>query len=111
MRGGKPAEITDFRANDWLTATIITTKPPRVVTEKDVQATLARASAGAGTPAATVATPVQSTSAAAAPSAPAAAAPKKLPKTASPLPVLGLAGFVSLATGVALTIRRRRVTR
>ncbi len=30
MREGKPAQISDFRANDRLTATIITTKPPRV---------------------------------------------------------------------------------
>ena len=29
MREGKPAQISDFRANDKLTATIITTKPPR----------------------------------------------------------------------------------
>ena len=34
MRGGQPAQITDFRANDKLTATIITTKPPKVMTEK-----------------------------------------------------------------------------
>ena len=47
MRDGKPAEITDFRANDRLTATIITTKPPRVVSEKEVQATLAKSNAAA----------------------------------------------------------------
>jgi len=34
MRGGQPATISDFRANDRLTATIVTTKPPRVMTEK-----------------------------------------------------------------------------
>jgi LPXTG-motif cell wall-anchored protein len=112
MREGKPAQISDFRANDQLTATIITTKPPRVVTEKEVQATLARSGAGAGTPAAD-ATPPRST--ATAPSQVAAAtsgaAPKKLPKTASPLPTLGLAGLVSLAAGLGLTVRRRRTTR
>ena len=42
MRDGKPAEISDFRDNDQLTATIVTTKPPRVMTEKEVQATLAK---------------------------------------------------------------------
>ena len=42
MREGKPADISDFRANDRLTATIVTTKPPRVMTEKEVQATLAQ---------------------------------------------------------------------
>jgi LPXTG-motif cell wall-anchored protein len=111
MRGGKPAGISDFRANDQLTATIITTKPPRVVTEKEVQATLAKA----GTPAA------PATSAPSAPQTPAAppetaaatsgAAAKKLPKTASPLPVLGLVGLASLLAGLGLTVRRHRVTR
>ena len=36
-RDGKLAEISDFRANDKLTATIVTTKPPRVMTEREVQ--------------------------------------------------------------------------
>ena len=39
---GKLAEISDFRANDKLTATIVTTKPPRVMTEREVNATLAK---------------------------------------------------------------------
>ena len=56
MREGKPAGISDFRANDRLTATIITTKPPHVMTEKEVQATFAKSGAGgAGTPAAAAA--------------------------------------------------------
>lgn len=112
MREGKPAQISDFRANDQLTATIITTKPPRVVTEKEVQATLARSSAGTGTPPAG-ATPAPPTAPAPSPAAAATsgAAPKKLPKTASPLPLLGLAGLASLAAGLGLTVRRRRATR
>ena len=36
-----------LRANDRLTATIITSKPPRVMTEKEVNATLAKSGAGA----------------------------------------------------------------
>jgi hypothetical protein len=111
MREGQPAQISDFRANDRLSATIITTKPPRVVTEKEVQATLARSGAGAGTPAA-AATPAASTpQAAAAPAATSGAAPRKLPKTAGPLPVLGLVGLASLVAGLGLTVRRRRATR
>ena len=47
-RDGKVAEISDFRANDRLTATIVTTKPPRVMTEKEVTATLAKSGGGAG---------------------------------------------------------------
>jgi LPXTG-motif cell wall-anchored protein len=116
MREGKPAEISDFRANDRLTATIITTKPPHVMTEKEVQATLAKSGAAASTPAA-AASPAPSTAptaAAAAPSSSAAAtsgaAPRKLPKTGSPLPVLGLAGLASLLAGLGLTLRRHRAT-
>src|SRR5215831_1694455 len=48
MRDGQPASITDFHQGDQLTATIVTTHPPKIVTEKQVQATLARANAPAG---------------------------------------------------------------
>jgi LPXTG-motif cell wall-anchored protein len=110
MREGKPAQISDFRANDRLSATIITTRPPKVLTDKEVQATLARS--GAGTPE----QPAASTPpAAAAPSQTAVPTsggePKKLPKTASPLPVLGLVGLASLVAGLGLSFRRRRATR
>ena len=115
MRAGQPAQISDFRENDRITATIITTKPPRVMTDKEVKAELAtntpaaapaRAAAPSAPAAATAAPPAP----AAAPPAPAATsggAPKTLPKTASPLPGLGLAGLVSLLAGLGLTVRRR----
>jgi hypothetical protein len=109
MREGKPATISDFRANDRLTATIITTKPPRVMTEREVQATLAR---NESTPA-TAAPAAASTPSAAAPSQPVAttssAAPRTLPKTASALPIVRLAGLVSLGAALALTLRRRTI--
>jgi len=120
-REGKLAQISDFRENDRLTATIVTTKPPRVMTQKEVNATLAASGAGAGTPAAGAASvpaarpaaPTPQT--AAAPSQAAAptsgAAPKKLPKTASSLPLLALTGFASLLAGLGLTVRRYRATR
>jgi hypothetical protein len=41
MRDGKAARIDDLSNGDHLSATIITSKPPRVLTEKEVQATLA----------------------------------------------------------------------
>jgi hypothetical protein len=111
MKDGKPVDISELRANDQLTATIVTSKPPRVLTEKQVEATLAKSSGGGGAPAA-AATPRSTAAApAAAPAATSGAEPRKLPKTASPLPLLGLVGLGSLFTGLGLTVRRRRATR
>ena len=137
MRGGKPAAVSDFRAGDTLTATIITSKPPQVVTEKEVQATLARAPepAAAPLPAPAAAPPAAAPPAAAGPApataapaaassepppaAPAASAapvqtePPSLPttqqETSSAWPLVGL-GLVLLVV-VALVVRRRRVAR
>jgi LPXTG-motif cell wall-anchored protein len=100
VRDGKPAQISDFRANDRISATIITAKPPRVLTDREVQATLA------GTPPSAASTaPARSASSSA--SAPSAETPKALPKTASSLPLLGLVGLASIAAGLAMTVRRR----
>ena len=139
MRAGKPAQISDFHNNDRITATIITSKPPQVLTEQQVNATLApgaaaKPAAGAaagGAAAAPARTAPANTNAAAAKPAPAAgasappartaAAPatttadgtggaaRKLPKTATSWPLLGLVSLVSLAIGGALTLRRRLV--
>jgi LPXTG-motif cell wall-anchored protein len=115
MREGQPAQVSDFRENDRLTATIITSKPPRVMTEREVNATLAKSNAGASTPGSSAAPRASSTppTAAAPPtSAPTSGAgPRKLPKTASSLPALGLVGLASLLAGLGLTIRRRAATR
>ena len=123
MRDGRVASISDFRENDKLTATIITTKPPKVMTQQEVTATLAKsnasagagaATAGAGTakPAATTAKPAATTAGAPPPPPPAesGAKPRTLPKTASLLPLLGLTGLASLLAGLAFTARRRRAT-
>jgi hypothetical protein len=115
MREGKPAEISDFRANDRITATIITTKPPVVLTEQQVTARLAKSEAApapAPAPAAAPAAPRQTAPAPAPDTTPTTgAAPKTLPKTASPLPALALAGLASLTWGLGLTLKRRRATR
>jgi hypothetical protein len=119
MRDGQPAAISDFRANDRLTATIVTAKPPRTITEKEVQATLAKsggaaAPAGAAPPASSTPPAAATPQPAAAPSQPAptsGAGARTLPKTASPLPSLALTGFASLLLALGLAVRRHRTTR
>ena len=46
MKDGKLVDISELRANDQLTATIVTSKPPRIMTEKQVQASLAKSAGG-----------------------------------------------------------------
>src|SRR5262252_7090966 len=125
MRNGEPAQLSDFHAGDTLSATIITTRPARVMTEKQVQATLARtAAATAGAPSAeAAASPAAARSAASATggastssraagtSGGGASAGRKLPKTASPVPLIGLIGVVSLVLALALATRRRMLMR
>lgn len=103
MRAGKPAQVSDFRQGDRLSATIITSMPPRVVTEQEVQATLA---ARASAPATTVAS-TGDRSAAAAATAPVPTSARTLPKTASARPLIELTTVLTLAIGLALLIRRR----
>ena len=116
MREGKPATVSDFRQGDVLSATIITSKPPQVMTERQVNATLATATAAAGSggapPAAASRAPSASASQGQAPQATgssAAAAPRTLPKTASSWPLLALASVLLLVIGLALAIRRQFV--
>jgi hypothetical protein len=106
MRDGKPARVSDFREGDQLTATIITTKPPQVLTEREVQATLEVGTAGVAAPSAPV-TPRVTT----APQAqgPPTGATRTLPKTASSWPLFGLASALLLAVGLGLSARRRFV--
>ena len=129
MRAGKPAGVSDFRAGDKLSAVIITSMPPKVVTEQEVNATLA-ASGGAGAGGAAGGAAAASRSGASSPGASTAGAgaagsaalgttgsggtasgKRSLPKTASPLPVMGLLGGLSLLAAGGLTMRRRRLNR
>ena len=116
VKDGQPAELTDFREGDRLSATIITSKPPKVMTEQQVNATLARGGAAsggaapaAGARASSSASRQGQTSQATGSSGSAGASPKKLPKTASSWPLLALASLVSLVMGLTLTITRRFV--
>jgi LPXTG-motif cell wall-anchored protein len=128
-------DFSGLRAGDRLSATIITQKPPQVLTERQVQATLASPAAGAaaggaaGAGAAAAARPAGGgTGAAAGATAGSKAATgggaagsgaaagggtaPRLPKTASGLPLVGMIGAFSLALGAGLTaIRRRREVR
>jgi len=108
VKDGQPVSIEDLNKGDKLSATIVTSKPPRTMTKQEVMA-YTDAPAAAGKPAAAATSgsaPAQA--AAGAPSQTASAANgKTLPKTASSLPLLGLLSAMSLVTGLVLTIRRR----
>lgn len=107
MRDGQPIKISDLHTGDHLTATIITQRPPQILTERQVKATITdvarmEAPAPGAAPRAAV---TQSASAATAAPPPA----RRLPKTASPLPLIALIAGVSLLTSGALRVRRYRV--
>jgi LPXTG-motif cell wall-anchored protein len=114
VRDGKPAQVSDFHQGDQLTATIITTKAPQVVTDKEVQATLAKAAppAAAATASPAAAPRPAPPSAPPAPAArpqgePAGQEARALPKTAGSQPLIALIGLSSLLLGLTLAIRRR----
>jgi hypothetical protein len=100
MKRGQPVDLADLNKGDKLTATIVTSKPPKVMTQKEVQASVPTAAAAAP--------PVATTGSSTPPPAAASAAPARtLPKTASSWPLVALLSVLSLGTGFALTVRRR----
>lgn len=119
MRDGQEVPFTSLRQGDRLTATIVTSKPPRVMTETQVAAALKSAPAAEKPAAAPAPARPAPTGQAAAPP-PAAPAPtgaattgtapapaRRLPKTGGSLPMLGLLGAALVTLGAALTVRRR----
>jgi hypothetical protein len=129
FRSGKPVQLSELREGDQLSATFITSAPPRVMTEQEVRATVpaAAATAGAAAPASTARGASTAKPAAAAPSSStakpaqsstatsqsASAAPSQsartLPKTASSWPWVALASVLLLVVGLSLTVMRRLV--
>jgi len=101
---GQEMSVNDLRPGMKLTATVVTTST-KMTTEKHRGAVSGSAPAEP-TPAAAAPAPAPAPMAEAAPAAP---AKKKLPKTASPIPFLGLLGGLSFAAGAGLrAIRRSR---
>jgi hypothetical protein len=110
MKGGSPAQLSDFREGDRLTATIITSKPPKVMTQQEVNATTDPAAPKAAARTSSAApSSLASTSAGHSQTGAPGQPGKTLTKTASSWPLLALASVLSLAIGFALTIARRFV--
>jgi LPXTG-motif cell wall-anchored protein len=114
---GKEMTVFDLRKDMNIKATKITEAPRTAFV---ATATVTGTGPGRAASAAPAAAPAptgtsRQTAAAAEPTAGASgtvpSSPRRLPKTASPLPLLGLAGLASLVTGLSLTARRRRQSR
>lgn len=109
LRDGQALAFSELNIGDHLTATIVTTRPPKVMTQQQVAASLSSApipTPRAETPTRMAAATVAAPSAPAAPAAP--EAPGQLPRTASPLPLIALVGAGSTMLGLTLAMLRRR---
>lgn len=99
IQNGKEIPLSSLKKGDRLTATIVTKYPPQVSTERQVTAKV------------TPPPPAPAPTEPAAPVVAAAPKPAKLPKTASPLPLVGLLGGLLVLAGAGLGLRRRsRIT-
>jgi len=98
VKDGKPIRMAELKRGDKLTATVITSGAPVVLTEKEVQATLADAGAASAPTQVAAAAPAAQPAAAPQPSAP--------PPVSSPAEAtgLGVMWYVVIALLVALAL-------
>ncbi len=116
LKDGRVMRIDELKKGDMITATIITQVAPVVVTEQEVQATLAAEAKAepAPTTVAAAAAPAQSTPAAAAPQPSASPPPSAAPPAPQPAEQSGLgpAWYLVIAVVVAVVVfafvRRRK---
>jgi len=114
VKDGKAVRIADLKKGDKLSAVIITSGPPVVLTEKEVQAVLAEPAEAAPTPMA-AAQPAPAPATQPAPAGATSAPPPAAPKAAVPEPAeasgMGLTWIwiaIAIAIVVFLFMRRRK---
>jgi LPXTG-motif cell wall-anchored protein len=105
FKDGQEVHLSQLKKGDMISATIITVHPPTTVTERQMQAS-AKAAPKKEEAAPMAAAPEAAPAAPAAEPAP-ATEHKKLPKTASSMPLVALVGFLSLGAGLGLSALRR----
>jgi len=96
-KDGKEIDLMSLRKGDKISATVITTLPPETLTVQQFEVYVQNAPKPKPKPAPVVAQVRPKPK----------PRPAALPKTASPLPLIGLLGLVSLAGGAGLTALRR----